>query len=156
MGATLFGQTGIKPPENQAVRRRDNLAIVFQDLLTVMVRLRANRQNIADAGAFRTQTKIAIQSAEKLGTSKLYPLEDTRLATFAIVAFLDESILSSSDPAFGDWVRMPLQEEMFGHHNAGEVYFQNIERLLGRSDSNAVGDVLEIYSLCILLGYKGK
>jgi type VI secretion system protein ImpK len=156
MGATLFGATSIKAQEQPGNRRRDNLAIVFQNLLTVIVRLRANRQVITDAQAFRVQMQGALRSAEKEGISKLYPPEDVRLATFAVVAFLDESILNSSNPAFSDWPRMPLQEEMFGHHRAGEVFFENIDRLLVRSDSHGAADLLEVYSLCVLLGYRGK
>lgn len=156
MGATLFGATSIQPMPQPANRRRDNLALVFQNLLTVIVRLRANRQPINDAHAFRAQMQSALRAAEKEGVSKLYPPEDVRLATFAIVAFLDESILSSSNPAFSDWSHTPLQAEMFGHQRAGEVFFENIERLLTRGDSHSAADLLEIYSLCILLGYKGK
>src|SRR5712692_96359 len=156
MGATMFGATSIKAAEQPGNRRRDNLAIVFQNLLTVIVRLRSNRQVISDAQAFRVQMQSALRAAEREGISKLYPPEDVRLATFAIVGFLDESILNSTNPAFSDWPRMPLQEEMFGHHRAGEVFFENIERLLTRGDSHGVADLLEVYSLCILLGYKGK
>jgi type VI secretion system protein ImpK len=156
MGATLFGATNIAPQQQPGNRRRDNLAIVFQNLLTVIVRLRANRQVINDAQAFRAQMQNALRAAEKEGIGKLYPPEDVRLATFAIVAFLDESILNSANPAFSDWARMPLQEEMFGHHRAGEIFFENIERLLSRADSHGVADLLEVYSLCVLLGYKGK
>ncbi len=156
MGATLFGATSSQPTPQPTNRRRDNLALVFQNLLTVIVRLRANRQVINEAQAFRVQMQSALRAAEKEGISKLYPPEDVRLATFAIVAFLDESILNSTNPAFSDWPRMPLQEEMFGHHRAGEVFFENIERLLTRGDSYSAADLLEIYSLCILLGYKGK
>jgi type VI secretion system protein ImpK len=156
MGATLFGATSIQPTPQPANRRHDNLALVFQNLLTVIVRLRANRQPIHDAQAFRVQMQSALRAAEKEGISKLYPPEDVRLATFAIVAFLDESILSSGNPAFSDWSHTPLQAEMFGHQRAGEVFFENIERLLTRGDSHSAADLLEIYSLCILLGYKGK
>src|SRR5882762_2031973 len=156
MGATLFGATSIQPTPQPANRRRDNLAIVFQNLLTVIVRLRANLQVINDAQAFRSQMQSALRAAGKEGIAKLYPPEDVRLATFGTVAFLDESILNSTNPAFADWSRMPLQEEMFGQHRAGEVFFENIERLLTRSDSHGAADLLEVYSLCILLGYKGK
>ncbi len=156
MGATLFGATSIQPTPQPANRRRDNLALVFQNLLTVIVRLRANRQPINDAQAFRLQMQSALRAAEKEGIGKLYPPEDVRLATFAIVAFLDESVLSSANPAFSDWSHTPLQAEMFGHQRAGEVFFENIERLLTRGDSHSAADLLEIYSLCILLGYKGK
>ena len=36
-------------------RRRENLAFVFQELLTVGERLRANRQQVSDAASFRAQ-----------------------------------------------------------------------------------------------------
>jgi type VI secretion system protein ImpK len=156
MGATLFGATSIQPVQQPTNRRRDNLALVFQNLLTVIVRLRANRQQISDSRAFRMQMQDALRAAEKEGIKKLYPPEDVRLATFAVVAFLDESILTSGSHAFADWSGRPLQEEMFGHQRAGEVYFENIDRLLARSDSHGLADLLEIYSLCILLGYRGK
>src|SRR5207253_2072499 len=81
---------------------------------------------------------------------------DIRLATFAVVAFLDESIQHSGNPAFVDWPRKLLQEEMFGHTNAGEVFFQYVERMLAQSDSAALADVLEVYQLCLLLGYGGR
>lgn len=156
MGATLFGATSMQPTPQPTSRRRDNLALVFQNLLTVIVRLRANRQVIGDSQAFRAQMQKALRDAEKEGVKKLYPPEDVRLATFAIVAFLDESVLTSNNPAFADWSGRPLQDEMFGHTRSGEVFFENIERLLSRGDSHSTGDLLEIYSLCILLGYKGK
>jgi type VI secretion system protein ImpK len=156
MGATLFGATSQQPPQQPSHRRRDNLALVYQNVLTVIARLRAKRQSIADAGAFRTQFRGALRQAEKEGISKLYPQDDVRLATFAIVAFLDESILTSNEPVFSDWSRMPMQEEIFGHSEAGEVFFQHVDQLLRRGDSHASADVLEIYSLCILLGYRGK
>lgn len=157
MGATLFGATTVQlTPPQPARRQRDNLALVFQDLLTVIVRLRANRQAIGDSQAFRTHVQNALREAERKGIKKLYPPEDVRLATFAIVAFLDESVRTSNNPVFADWSGRPLQEEMFGHQRAGEVFFENAERLLSRDDSHSPSDVLEIYSLCILLGYKGK
>ena len=64
-----------------------------------------------------------------------------------MVAFLDESVLNSRNPIFADWLRKPLQEELFGTHIAGEVFFQNLQQLLGRSDSPDLADLLEIYHL---------
>lgn len=156
MGATLFGAPNPRPAETVSSRKRDNLALAYQNVLTVIVRLRAQRQTIADAQVFRHQIQGGLAQAEKDAHKKLYPQEDIRLATFAVVAFLDESILNSSAPAFSDWARMPLQEEMFGNAKAGEVFFQNLDSLLGRAESNGLADLLEVYLLCILLGFKGK
>ena len=73
-----------------------------------------------------------------------------------MVAFLDESILNSRNPLFADWPRKPLQEELFGTHMAGEVFFQNLQKLLGRTDSHELADLLEVYYLCLLLGFGGR
>jgi len=155
MGATQFG-TPVRTPQPPGHRRSENLALVFQEILTTIVRLRSNRQTVSNAQAFRNQMQAYVKQVERDGITKGYAPEDVRLATFAVVAFLDESILNSSNPAFADWARMPMQEEMFGYHVAGEAFFEHLERLLTRSDSHDVADLLEVYALCLLLGYKGK
>jgi len=126
---------------------RENMALIYQEVLTAITRFRTNRQTPTDAGVFRNQMKAAIHAAESAATANGYPAEDTRLATFAMVAFLDESILNSNNPVFADWARMPLQEELFGGHTAGEIFFQCIDRLLSRSDSPQLADVLEVFAL---------
>ena len=135
---------------------RTNLALIYQEILTVVTRFRSNRQAVADAGSFRNQIKGAIGAAEAEATRRGYTADDVRLATFAVVAFLDESILNSNNPLFADWPRMPLQEELFGTHQAGEMFFQCIDRLMAKGDSPQSVDVLEIYDLCLWLGYRGK
>jgi len=73
-----------------------------------------------------------------------------------VVAFLDESVLNSQNPVFADWPRKPLQEELFGVHVAGEIFFRNLDRLLSRQDSEPLADLLEIHQLCLLLGFRGR
>jgi type VI secretion system protein ImpK len=137
-------------------RRSDNLALVFQELFTVIVRLRSNRQAVADAEAFRNAMRGALKRAEQDALARGYNSDDVRLAAFALVAFLDESVLNSRKPVFDDWSRKPMQEELFGGHMAGEVFFQTLERLLARRDSRELADLLEVFELCLLLGFKGR
>jgi len=154
-----MGVSKIMAPQaagSPAAAERANIAMIYQEILTAITRLRSNRQAVSDAGSFRNQIKTAISSAESVSTHKGYTTEDTRLATFAVVAFLDESILTSNNAIFKDWPRMPLQEELFGLHTAGEMFFQCLDRLLARSDSAQTADVLELYALCLALGYRGR
>ena len=139
-----------------APRRADNLALAFQELFTVIVRLRSNRQAVADAEAFRNAMRGALKRAEQDALTRGYNSDDVRLAAFALVAFLDESVLNSRKPVFDDWARRPLQEELYGGHMAGEVFFQTLDRLLARRDSRELADLLEVYELCLLLGFKGR
>jgi type VI secretion system protein ImpK len=136
--------------------RGENLALLFQELFTAVVRLRSGRQEITSAEKFRNQVLQAIRVVEQQARNRGYTDEDVRLAVFAVVAFLDESILNLRQPVFADWVRKPLQEELFGRHVAGEVFFENLQQLLGRRDSAETADLLEVYYLCLLLGYLGR
>jgi type VI secretion system protein ImpK len=156
VGATMFGSTSMQPREVSTKRRTENLAYIYQQILTVIVRVRQNRQAVSDANAFRANIQAGLRSAEKDAVKKAYAPDDIRNATLAVVAFLDESILNSNNPVFSSWQSMPLQEEMFGHHVAGETFFDNLEKLLSRPDSHDVADVLEVYVLCLLMGYKGR
>jgi type VI secretion system protein ImpK len=137
-------------------RRKENLAFCFQEVLTAIVRTRANSQSISDPAAFRQQIRGALKAAEQDAGQRGYLNEDIRLCTFAVVAFLDESILNSQNPAFVDWPRQPLQEELFGVFVAGEIFFRNLERLLTRPDSHVLADILEVHLLCLQLGFRGK
>jgi type VI secretion system protein ImpK len=139
----------------QINRRIDNLATAYQELLTVIVRLRANRHNVTEPSAFRAQIRASLKTAEDEAASKGYTAEDIKVATFAVVGFLDESILNYN-PNLADWIRRPLQQELFGVQIAGEIFFRNVDRLLTRSDSQELADVLEIYELCLLLGFRGR
>jgi type VI secretion system protein ImpK len=136
--------------------RGEDMALVFQEALTVIVRLRANRQRFGDPEVFRSQIRNALKLAETEGTRRGYSIEDMRVGTFAVVAFLDESILNSQNPIFADWQRKPLQEELFGVHVAGEIFYKNVDRLLGRADSEPLADLLEVHQLCLLLGFRGR
>lgn len=136
--------------------RSENLALAFQEMLTAVTRLRAHRQQVNDAELFRNQVRQAIQAADQEAKRLGYVEDDIKLAIFAVVAFLDESILNLQNPVFADWVRKPLQEELFGRHTAGEIFFDQLKQLLGRRETPELADVLEVYQLCLLLGFVGR
>jgi type VI secretion system protein ImpK len=142
--------------KEQRAERRPNLAFCFQELFTAIVRVRFNLQSVPNADAFRANAKDLIRMATQDAAGRGYSSDDVKLGAFAVVAFLDESVLTSKNPVFSAWSRMPLQEELFGEHMAGEKFFQYVQMLLSRRDSFEVVDVLEIYYLCLLLGYRGR
>ena len=136
--------------------RRGLLALSLQEPFTTVARLRAGRQVAADADSFRARIKQVLAAAEQEARQAGYGTDDVRLALFAVIAFLDETVLNSGQVMFAEWPRRPLQEEVFGVHMAGELFFQYLHQLLGRQDSEDLADVLEVYELCLLLGYKGR
>jgi len=136
--------------------RRGQLALALQEVLTATVRLRANRQVAADADAFRRHVKQVLAVAEQEARRAGYADEDVRLVLYAVVTFLDESVLNSTQAMFADWPRKPLQDEIFGGHLGGELFFQQLQQLLTRPDAEDLADVLEVYQLCMLLGFHGR
>jgi type VI secretion system protein ImpK len=81
--------------------------------------------------------------------------ENVRLVIFAMVAFADEMILSSTLPFRSAWSDQPLQLTYFNENAAGEEFFTRLENARRKRDV-AVDDVLESYYLCLSLGFKGR
>lgn len=136
--------------------RRGRLALALQEALTTVARLRANKQVATDAESFRARIKQVLSTAEQEARAQGYSAEDARFALFAVIALLDETVLNSGQAMFAAWSSRTLQEEVFGVHMAGELFFQYAQQLLGRADSPDLADVLEVYTLALLLGFKGR
>lgn len=153
--------TSYGPPSSPASSgsggvRAGRLALALQEILTATVRLRSGRQVAADAEGFRLHAKQVLAGAEQEARAAGYPGNDVRLALFAVVVFLDESVLNSGQAMFSDWPRRPLQDELFGGHLGGEVFFQYLQQQLELDDSAALADLLEVFQLCLLLGFQGR
>jgi type VI secretion system protein ImpK len=143
------------PLQEQPVRRGE-LAMALQEAFTVAVRLRAGRQVGADGASFRAHIKQVLAAADQAARAVGYDGDTVKQAVYAYIALLDESVLGSAQPMFADWARQPLQEEVFGEHMAGENFFRALQELLGRQDSEALADLLEVYLFCLLLGFHGR
>jgi type VI secretion system protein ImpK len=157
MSSTQVTPLGTYRGSSPALDRRGwNLALGFQEVFTAVVRLRYNRQAVSDAETFRAQMRQALRVAEQEARSRGCSAEDVKQVIFAVVAFLDESVLTSRNPVFVNWPRLPLQAELFGNQLGGEIFFQELQKTLNRSDSQETADLLEVYYLCLLLGFKGR
>jgi|SRR5580658_6877376 type VI secretion system protein ImpK len=157
MSSTSVTPLGSYRGSSPALDRRGwNLALAFEEIFTAIVRLRYNRQAVPDADSFRARMRQALRVAEQEARSRGCSADDVKQAIFAMVAFLDESALSSGNPVFANWPRLPLQAELFGHQLAGEIFFQELQKTMTRSDSHESADLLEVYYLCLLLGFKGR
>ena len=73
-------------------------------------------------------------------------------ARYAIVAFVDDRVLRSSWPGRTEWMKEPLQVQMYREYAAGENFFARLGALLRRKDRPLS---LEVYYLCLALGFTG-
>lgn len=88
--------------------------------------------------------------AEKRSVPKAH-IQD---AQYALVAFIDELIIRTPSIETHQWITRPLQLDLFGETSAGERFFSRLKEL--RLQGAASIDVLELYYMCLALGYEGQ
>jgi type VI secretion system protein ImpK len=95
-----------------------------------------------------------LEEMEQHGAKLRYSERQVKSIKFALAAFVDETLLSSDFPFREEWEKFPLQLQYFDEHLAGRKFFERLEDLLKHVAAEA--DVVEVYYLCLLLGYKGR
>jgi type VI secretion system protein ImpK len=73
------------------------------------------------------------------------------LARFAVVAWVDETILSSDWQHKDAWQRASLQRNYYQTADAGEIFFERLNMIAPHQR-----DVREVYYLCLAMGFKGR
>jgi type VI secretion system protein ImpK len=141
---------------NESSSRTQNLASCYENSITTILRLGAQQHALQNSQVFRTNIRAALKAAMEQARAMGYSSEMLQLSFSAIVGFLDESVLTLQSPTFADWSQQTLQQELFGHNRMGDVFFENLRALLGRPETQETVDCLEVYLLCLLLGYRGR
>ncbi len=131
----------------------NSLVDLFSDFLALVLQLQ-RLTDFGDPTALRRQARALLQSAEAKGRRLDIHRSDIEDATYAVTAFLDEVILNSEWSYRTDWSIQPLQMELFGTNLAGEEFFTRLDELLREQPGRA--DMLEVYYLCLSLGFEGK
>ncbi|MEO7495929.1 MAG: type IVB secretion system protein IcmH/DotU [Massilia sp.] len=90
------------------------------------------------------------RGAKKQGASA----DDIDAAKYAFCAAVDEIILRSSFSIREMWSRKPLQLSLFGDQLAGENFFIRLESLRARGAAHL--QALEVFHMCLLLGFQGR
>lgn len=144
------------PGTSSFPQEQGRLSLAFQEPLTVAARVRQNRVRAPDPGEFRHHVRQLLAQADAVIRQTGYPADFPKLATYAVVALLDETILNTPGPLRSEWVGYPLQQELFGENVAGENFFLQLRDLLGRSETQEVAEILELYLLCLLMGFRGR
>jgi type VI secretion system protein ImpK len=102
---------------------------------------------VARVQAFLTDFE---RGAKKLNASA----DDVYASKFAFCAAIDEAVLASSFKIRTEWERRPLQLVLFGEQLAGEKFFELLEEC--RAQGVARLQSLEVFHMCLLLGFQGK
>lgn len=155
---SLFGQAapavpGRPPAVSDSLHSASSLLDLLYDGF-YMVFLLKNRYAPHDADAFRERIRAFLaefdRGSKRLGASA----DDTYLSKFAFCALVDEVVLASQSKVRDAWERRPLQIEFFGEQLAGERFFEHLDTL--RQGGAARVQLLEVFHMCLLVGFQGK
>lgn len=153
---TLFGADApprARPASPAPERQRHSLLELMYEGWTMVMLLR-NGQVPSDAAEFRERVRQFLagfeRGAQRLGAEA----ESADLARFAFCALIDELVLTAGLALRTEWERRPLQLELFGEQLAGERFFEHLDRL--RQGGAPRVQVLEVFHMCLLLGFQGR
>lgn len=119
-----------------------------------MIFLLKNRYQPHGADELRARVKEFLGTVERGGKKLGSAAEDVYLAKYAYCSLVDEAVLTSQSSIREAWARKPLQLELFGDQLAGENFFVKLEEL--RREGAARVQVLEVFHMCLLLGFQGR
>jgi type VI secretion system protein ImpK len=94
-----------------------------------------------------------LEDMDRRGLEAGIAKRDLDEAKYAIVAFIDEQLFRSPWAGRQQWMLEPLQLVYFNENTAGEGFFERVD-VLERDPSRL--HVLQIYYLCLALGFQGK
>ena len=150
-------QSAVAENQQQAAARRrrrssHDLVSLAGPVFELLLKLQAGL--IAPSNEIRPSIKRLLDELEQRGNTLRYPPNQIQSAKFALAAFADEVVLTAAFPLREEWEKYPLQLEYFREHLAGVKFFERLEELSKNLDAEA--DVMEVYYVCMLLGFKGK
>lgn len=133
---------------------KPTLKDLVQDFISMALIVRRGRQ-VTSISAFEASVDGFFTTLERDARSANYSVDQVKDTQYALCAFLDESVLRSGDNELRRHFELsPLQFRYFGVHLAGQGFFEKIDAL--RADVKTNLDVLEVYHLCLALGFEGK
>ena len=129
----------------------ERLYQVCADVLVTAVQLTAD-SSVAASGDLRQRLIGALERMVNDGRRMGIADGDLAEARYALVAFIDEQVMRSDWAGRAEWMARPLQLELYRENTAGENFFVRLRALLRAGDRPVA---VEIYYLCLVLGFQG-
>ncbi len=140
--------------DQRASRREssNDLVTFAGPIFDLILRLRAGI--IQPSNELRSQIGRLLKDFEDRALRYRHRESVIQVAKFGLAAFVDEAVLTNNFSLREEWEKYPIQLEHFGEQLAGDKFYEKLEAMLRQTDVTA--DAVEIYYVCMLLGFKGK
>jgi type VI secretion system protein ImpK len=132
--------------------KRD-ISALCTDLFLIIIRMR-EAEDLGDPASLRKLIGYFLDLFEKNCAAIGMPQDSIGEAKYAIVALMDETVLSVPGACRDYWISRPMQLDYFGDNIAGQEVYEKLQKLLLQPENKK--DVLEVYYLCLALGFEGK
>ncbi len=123
------------------------------DLFLIVIRMR-EAEDLGDPASLRKLIGYFLDLFEKNCKAIGIPPESIQDTKYALVALIDETVLSVPGICRDYWFTRPLQLDLFGDNIAGEEFYNKLQKMLLSLESKK--GVLEIYYICLSLGFEGR
>lgn len=129
-----------------------HLTDCFMELVTYVVYFRKNAASRQPPfEQVKADVHRLLSQSDALVAKGMFPREEYEQAHFAVCAWVDETLLASAWEHRVLWQREQLQRVFYNTTEAGEEFFDRLNRL-GMHQR----DVREVFYLCLALGFKGR
>jgi len=135
------------------LHKAPTLAEMSGDIFLLVLGFR-ERANFIDYNTLYQGILTLFEELDKQAKELKFDPADIADSKYALAAFVDETVLRSQWTGKEQWADNPLQLHLFETYLAGEGFFEKLENLRARGESAV--EVLEIYYLCLALGFEGK
>ncbi len=156
--AASFAQTVITQTMNLDLSKvmggaREGLDTLCTDIFLIVIRMR-EAEDLGDPASLRKLIGYYLNLFDKNCRSLRIDPRQMECAKYALIALLDETVLSVPGPCRDLWISNPLQLDYFGDNLAGQEFYRKLDKLLVEPEK--MKDVLEVYYLCMCLGFEGR
>lgn len=138
--------------DNDRIASTNDLVRFAGPIFDLVLRLKAGI--VQPSNELRPKCAKLLDDFEKRAERYRFNHKIVRVSKFALASFIDEVVLTNNFPLKDEWEKYALQLEYFGEQLAGNKFFEKLEAMLKQIKVTA--DAVEIYYVCMLLGFKGR
>jgi type VI secretion system protein ImpK len=131
---------------------KNDLVTFAAPIFDLILRLKSGI--VTPSADLRPKVSAMLQDFEKRAERYRFNHKIIQVSKFALAAFVDEVVLMNNFPLRDEWEKNALQLELFGEQLAGNKFFEKLDAMLKQID--VTQDAVEIYYICMLLGFKGR
>lgn len=131
---------------------KNDLVAFAGPIFDLILRLKAGI--VAPSNDLRPKIASMLEDFEKRAERYRFNHKIVQVSKFALASFVDETVLTNNFHLKEEWEKYPLQLEYFREQLAGDKFFEKLTAMVKQIE--VTQDAVEIYYICMLLGFKGR